>query len=350
MSASVLGADALRALRPLEVASYLRVHGWRQEADLNGKGSVWLLPAEDGREETDITLPLQRDLGDFALRMGDVLRTLRQVERRPEPEILQDLMTTSSDLIRVRAPSREADSGSLPLEQAVAFVERARDLVLAAACAAITKRAYFATRKPTKATEYLSRVRMGQTERGSYVLTILSPVAPALAPEGELPLDLEPSEPYERQVTRTLAEGLAAMELAARDAAASGGMGGFEQAVQRGVSANLCDAVAGLSAVSPGEGLDIRIAWSRTRPVDEHRAVAGVPGQRQHPADPGSRTAVQGHRASRGRGAAGFRDPPGARPHGDQRRSHLGGSARWPVAPCHRRTGRRYLLAGRASP
>ena len=145
------------ALRPLEVASYLRVHGWRQEADLNGKGSVWLLPAEDGREEADITLPLQRDLGDFALRMGDVLRTLRQVERRSEPEILQDLVTTSSDLIRVRAPSREAESGSLPIEQAVAFVERARDLVLAAACAAITKRAYFATRKPTKATEYLSK-------------------------------------------------------------------------------------------------------------------------------------------------------------------------------------------------
>jgi len=267
MSANVLASDALRALRPLEVASYLRVHGWRQEADLNGKGSVWLLPAEDGREEADITLPLQRDLGDFALRMGDVLRTLRQVERRPEPEILQDLMTTSCDLIRVRAPSREAESGSLPLEQAVAFVERSRDLVLAAACAAITKRAYFATRKPTKATEYLSKVRMGQTERGSYVLTILSPVAPALAPEGELPLDLEPSEPYERRVTRTLAEGLAAMEQAARGAAASGGMGGFEQAVRLGVSANLCDAVTGLSAVSPGEGLDIRIAWSRTRPV-----------------------------------------------------------------------------------
>ena len=53
-------------------------------------------------------------------------------------------------------------------------MERARDLVLAAACAAITKRAYFATRKPTKATDYLSRVRMGQTERGSYVLTIRS--------------------------------------------------------------------------------------------------------------------------------------------------------------------------------
>ena len=29
MSAGLLGSDALRALKPLEVASYLRVQGWR---------------------------------------------------------------------------------------------------------------------------------------------------------------------------------------------------------------------------------------------------------------------------------------------------------------------------------
>lgn len=267
MSAIVQEIDALNALRPLEIASYLRVHGWREETDINGKGSVWLLPARNGREEADITLPLRRDLGDYVLRVGDLLRTLVQVEQRPESEILQDLMTTGSDLIRVRAPSSEAESGSLPLEQAVTFVERSRDLVLAAACAALTKRPYFATRKPAKAMEYLSRVRMGQTERGSYVLTILSPVAPELTRENGLLFDLGPPEPYERQVTRTLAEGLAAMERAARQAASSGGMAGFQRAVRMGVSANLCEAVVGLSAVSPVDGLDVRIAWSRTRPT-----------------------------------------------------------------------------------
>jgi hypothetical protein len=123
------------------------------------------------------------------------------------------------------------------LEQAVAFVERSRDMVLAAACAAITKRPYFATRKPTRATEYLSRVRMGQTERGSYVLTILSPVAPELVAECQLPLDLEMPEPYERQVTRTLAEALAAMAQAARLIRRPGGLraGGYAGCVRQSV-------------------------------------------------------------------------------------------------------------------
>jgi hypothetical protein len=94
MRASVRESSALTALKPLEVASYLRVRGWRQEAEIGDKGSIWVLPASGDRDEADITLPLRRDLGDFALRMGDVLRTLAVVEQRPETEVLHDLMTT----------------------------------------------------------------------------------------------------------------------------------------------------------------------------------------------------------------------------------------------------------------
>jgi hypothetical protein len=201
--------------------------------------------------------------------MGELLRTLANVERRSQLEVLQDFLTTTADLIRVRAPGRDADNGTLPLEQAVTFIERSRDMMLAAACAALDKRPYYATRKATQAMDYLSRVRLGQTERGSYVLTILSPVAPELKPaQGELPLPTEPLEPYARQVTRTLIEALTALDEAARQAAMHGDMGPFHAAVSRGVSANLCDAVVGLSAASPNEGLDVQVSWSRSRPVE----------------------------------------------------------------------------------
>ena len=351
MSASVRGPDALNALKPLEVASYLRVHGWRQEADLNGKGSVWLLPAADGREEADITLPLQRDLGDFALRMGDVLRTLRQVERRSEPEILQDLVTTSSDLIRVRAPSREAESGSLPLEQAVAFVERSRDLVLAAACAAITKRAYFATRKPDQGhgvsqqgadgpdrarqlrADHPVAGRPGAGPRGRAAArpgtarTLRAPGHPHARPRGWRPW----STPRDRRRRPA-----AWLRSSRRSAWAS-----------RPTSARPWP---GLSAVSPGEGLDISIAWSRTRPAASPIPSRIVLGSDSIPliqeaarlfkdTAPVEDVEIQGFVTRLARG-----------PTETQRRGHAGGPGRRPVAPCHRRTGRRHLLAGRASP
>jgi hypothetical protein len=263
----VRDAAALNALKPLEMAAYLRAKGWRKEADLNGKGSLWLQEAPNG-EEFDITLPLKRDLADYALRMGELLRTLAAAERRSELEVLRDVMTTTADLVRVRAPSHSAENGTLPLEQAVSFVERSRDMMLSAACAAHEKRSFYAKRKPQQAMDYLRQVRMGQTEQGSYVLTILSPVPPELKPaQGEL-LPTESAEPYERQVTLTLVVALAALDEAAKTAAMNGDMAPFTAAVSRGVSANLCDAVVGLSEVSLGEALDVQVSWSRTRPVE----------------------------------------------------------------------------------
>jgi hypothetical protein len=268
MKVVVSDAGALRALKPLEMAAYLRAKGWRQEAEFEGKGSLWLLQTDGA--EFDVTLPARRELGDYVLRMAEVLRTVAEAEDRSQVDVMRDVQTTTADLVRVRAPSRNAENGTLSLDQAVEFVERSRDLMLAAACAAIDKRPVFAKRKAQQAMDYLRHVRMGQTERGSYVLAILSPVAPELRPVLQQSLLLvEPEEPYERAVTRTLMVGLKALNEAASQAAAQGDMTPFHKAVSRGVSANLCDSVVGLAAVSAGEGLDVQVSWSRTRPIDE---------------------------------------------------------------------------------
>jgi hypothetical protein len=262
----------------LELAAYLRANGWRQEADIGGgKGSLWLIHLNDG-SEFDVTLPARRDLADYALRMSEVLHTLAEVERRSQLDVLRDIETTTADLVRVRAPRQDTENGTLPLDQAVTFVECSRDMLLAAACAAIEKRPFFAKRKAQQAMDYLGRVRMGQTERGSYVLTILSPVPPELRPAQGTLIPTEPEDPYERSVMRTLMNALEALQRAAQDAVVGGNMTSFQSAVRQGVSANLCDAVVGLSAVSPGDGLDIQVTWSRTRPVSREtpsRVVLG---------------------------------------------------------------------------
>jgi hypothetical protein len=264
MKVEVRDPDTLRNLRPLDVVAYLRAKGWRKEADLDDKGSLWFNSA-DGTE-VDVTLPMRRDLADYALRMGELLRNLSVAEQRSELEILRDLATTTADLIRVRAQSHITGNGTLPLQQAVTFVERSRDMMLSAACAALDKRAYFAKRKPQQAMDYLQELRMGQSEEGSYILTILSPVAPGLRAQGEL----LPMEPYGRLVVRTLVEALDALEQAARSAVTNGEMAPFTEAVSQGVSANLCEAVVGLAQVSSTEALDVQVSWSRARqPVEQ---------------------------------------------------------------------------------
>ena len=129
---------------------------WHQDSDLGAKATLWV--RTDGAAD-EIVLPKRRDFADFDLRMAEVLTTLAKTEARSQLDILRDVQTASADLVRLRAPARDAVDGSLAIEAAVSFVESARDLMLAAACAAIDKRSYFATRKAETHTAAVLAVR-----------------------------------------------------------------------------------------------------------------------------------------------------------------------------------------------
>lgn len=262
MRVTVRDQETLRTLRPMELAAYLRVKGWREQQH-QARAAVWVRPngAEGGYE---VVLPLTGDIRDFALRMGEVLSTLEVVEGRSQLEILRDLETPTADIVRLRLRPPGAN-GAIPLESGVAVVRHARDLLLAAACATIEPRAFYQTRKPNEAVEYVGNLQLGQTERGSYVISVVSRVAPLLAPQQGALFAVAP-EPFERRVVETLAGSVAAAKLAAERAVATGNVEPFRASVDQGVSANLCDALVGLNAAI-GTGVDIDVTWSPTRPA-----------------------------------------------------------------------------------
>jgi hypothetical protein len=172
--------------------------------------------------------------------------------------------------------------GSVALDAGVAIVAQARDMLLAAACAARAPQPVYRPEVNREASDYMRRVKLGQTEHGSFVVTLLAPVPPLLEPPQVFPYrSLWPGaqwpnsnwvsladEPLERMVTRRLMEALEATRNAA-EMALSGDAAAFEKAVAAGVSANLCEAVAGM--IEQSDGLDISVTWARTRPTPETR-------------------------------------------------------------------------------
>jgi len=266
MRADIRDPASVVVLRPLEVASYLRAAGWTQAETREGRYAIWTRG-----DDFEALLPLRSDLRDFALRMGDLLAVLAKAEDRSQLSILSDLLVTGADVLRVRLADDDLADGSMPIEEHTRTAQKVRDLMMAAACSAIERRPVWHKRKPDKAVDYLRNVRIGQTERGSYVLTVISRVPPMLrAANDQLFADGE--EPYERQVTADLAVALAAIERAAESAAATGSLESFEGAVNDGVSANLCEAIVGLSMDDDtSRAVDFSFSWSRTRPAREEQ-------------------------------------------------------------------------------
>lgn len=261
-------AVALAAVTPRAIHAYLASRGWHHVEMYGEVGYIYGL--EDIADE--ILVP-STVLGDYGRRVGEILETLSSIEERDSRAILRDLALTDFDLVRVRQPDAVAD-GSLSINSGVALFTESRNLLLAAACATVRSQRAFRAGRIREANEYLRSVRLGQTEQGSFVVNLLLPIPPNLG-YGQAEMESgTPRDPFERRVTRKLVSGLRATRDAVLAVNRGDDIRAFEHEVNHGVSANLCDAIAGLLDYEGRMRLDVSVTWAPIRmPADERAYV-----------------------------------------------------------------------------
>ena len=264
MKVSIRDRDALLAVSPAALSAYARVAGWRRGEPYRVHSDIYA-----GKKLPEIIVPRTEHLGDYASVVSTLIETFAEVAGQDALTVYRDLVTADRDVIRVRAVD-QAYSGSLPVSAGANLVCGARDIVLAAACSLDRPRPLYRPGANKEASDYLRRVRLGQTAQGSFVVTLLSPV---VSP----PIQMPPAagaaareEPIERRVTSRLAGALAAARQATDDTS-GGDADAFPAAVTQGVSANLCEALATLAETLPK--LDISVVWARTWPRDAGRST-----------------------------------------------------------------------------
>jgi hypothetical protein len=73
MKIDIRDVAAMRSLRPLEVAAYLRAQCWVPQSPVV-HCSVWT--KGEGPNQFEIVVPMDQERRDYALRMGELLQTL----------------------------------------------------------------------------------------------------------------------------------------------------------------------------------------------------------------------------------------------------------------------------------
>lgn len=274
MKATIRDPEILRTVRPLEVLAYLRTQGW-QEAQRLERGAFWI--KTEGSVTHEVLLPFEAQSHGYPQRIVELLRVLEEAESRSQIEIVEDLSFASADIIRPRLPGT-FDDGTISIEDGKAAYEHARALMLSAACAAVEPRELYAKRKPEQAMNYLNHARFGVPKRGSYILTIISPVSPKLVVGKDLFGEVHAQEPFERRTVRILAQAIEQVSIAGRETAATGDFAPMKRAVSRGVSANLCDALVALHYCSGEKGVDFRFTWAPSRGApDNTKSLVTIP-------------------------------------------------------------------------
>ena len=262
MRVDIRDAGALQAISPAALSAYARSAGWRKIEGYGAHSDVYA-----AEEMPEVILPRTERLGDYVSVVSRLITIFAKAAGRDELSLYRDLVTADRDVVRARIT--ETDDGSLTLNRSVDLNSGIRDLVLAAACSLREPQPLYRLGANREANDLLEGIRLGQTEHGSFVVTLLTPVVSPPLPTPVQVYD-DADDPIERQMTRRLTEALAATREATERATAGDGTA-FADSVDKGVSANLCDALVKL--IGPFPTLDISVAWARTRPISPPQEV-----------------------------------------------------------------------------
>lgn len=256
MRVSIRDKEALNAVTPEALSAYARGEGWIKAEPYGDYSDVY---TKDGGPE--IILPQSQRIGDYANVMSQLIEIFARNAEVDELSLYRDLVAADRDVIRVRVD--DGGKGDVAVNAGVNLMVGARDMLLAAACSLWDRQpVYRAGDEASKeASHYLDRMRLGQTEQGSFVITLLTP-----------PLDQEwesaGRDPIHRQITHRLAGALAAARGAIERSEGKDDEP-FLAGMENGLSSNFCQAL--VKMINPVPALDVSLAWARTLPLARKR-------------------------------------------------------------------------------
>lgn len=246
-------SDLLKHVTPQHARSYALSTGWQRVMGVNGDIALFSRP---GAEDDQLIVPMKASHDDYPRRVADVLRGLAEFEHREMFEVLQDLLQPDADVVRYTVQGNGVETGMLPLQQGLKLLDGARRSLLAAACSVITPARHHLRMSRAEATQLLDSCRMGQTERGSFTISISCPLR---AVDQEQPVSNQ-AEPFTRLTTELLIK--SARRLVNAIEADQVPNVFDEEENQPTLSANFCDAILRMQPPQDRGTLTVSVHWA----------------------------------------------------------------------------------------
>ncbi|MFI1033778.1 hypothetical protein [Streptomyces sp. NPDC020951] len=179
------------------------------------------------------------------------------------------------DVTYLRAANDYAITDTIPFEAASTVIASARKLLRAVGTTAWNERGEIGGNYARQGDAVLQRARMDHTQEGSFIIPILVPLSytedvPGEAlHEADLELFQAAPEPFERRVTRTLAQSLMAVKEIIVEPESSPSVGDLHAVVARGVSREFCAALAKILTEPSVSEFETIFEWASSVPAPE---------------------------------------------------------------------------------
>lgn len=160
-------------IKHTEMAKYLKDLGWKEIE--SKRPNVKIFQQLVGDELYQANIPASRDLGDYNFAMYQAVEQIAKWSNKSTEHVLLELLNPLSDIIRFQVKEASVESGTIKVEDAIKLYENAKKLVTAAAMDYYKPSQYHLGRPDSIIQELIQNCRFGQTEIGSYIVSLVLP-------------------------------------------------------------------------------------------------------------------------------------------------------------------------------
>ncbi|WP_206410919.1 hypothetical protein [Lysobacter enzymogenes] len=236
----------MASIKLAQLRDFLPSQGWRLIAAPDAFVEVWRTERIEGSE---LLLPTEQ-AADKEFATHYALSKLAELNKATFEELERIIREHCDNTISIRVAHHDVSDGSIPLDDGILLNANAKDLLIAAANAAIERRPLYQGRLPAPVSSLIQSARLGQTTHGSYVIHVFCKDGVTLA-------DQQVS--FARITTETLHTALVSLRDAVEVYEDSGNPIAFQVALGQGASANLCEAIANFSGKDRSRTVEISL-------------------------------------------------------------------------------------------
>lgn len=257
---SVNFVDMTLKLDPLAVTKYLSQTNWELYPIKRKDIKIFQYKKEDLFEQ--VTIPLDKLLRDYKNAMYDAICKIAYVEKKSVEQLMLYLLNPNTDILKIRLDKKEVESGNIMFDDAIRLFVNAKKLIAATALEVVNPKKIHYGRINGPVQKFLSQCRFGQTEIGSYVVSVVCPFVDFSETEGYKPLSIFSDEEQcanslTRKVTNRLMTNVATIKQEIDD-------GNLESLANYDspISSNFYEALNGLGTNTEDTTVEFMAEWS----------------------------------------------------------------------------------------
>lgn len=240
---------------------YLQNRSWTRK---NSKREDLTIFYTELPNPTEILLPISRNFSDYDELILKAILKIAFVENREAERVINDLLVPPSDVIRFRVENQRTELGLISFNEGFSLLENAKKSLFTTACDIVNPTLFHKRMSYKNAQQFIDSCFLGQTERGSFVASVVCPFVNETIEEKPIQLSLFNTEneletSFTRKVTKRYMKTLAKL----KDVIETGNHEILEDPSQpEMISANFIESIVELGEYGDKEEIEIFASWS----------------------------------------------------------------------------------------